>query len=473
MDYEKLYIGGQWVDSASGEWIEVENPATRTKIARVPAGCPEDADRAVKSAFGAFPAWAATPLAERVRLMTRFLEEFEALQDACSDALISELGSPREFTRTGQIGVQVARIRSYIELAPKVPLEEKFPLSTIVREPLGVVACITPWNYPVGQVIQKVVPAMLMGNTVVLKPSQHTPLSLYWFTEAMHRAGFPAGVYNMVTGRGGEIGDALSSHPDVAMVSFTGSTTGGIAVARRALETVKRVSLELGGKSPYVILPGLSDYRPAIKKCLDLVFLNSGQTCTAFSRLIIPKSEQEAILPVLREMAAAYTVGDPLDESSKLGPVSSLRQFEKIRSYVKKGIEEGATLFYGSVPGDGADGYWVSPVIFTGVDSSMTIARDEIFGPVLCVLTYDDVDEAVKIANDTLYGLNAGVFGPDRGQAIAVARRIQAGNVYVNDSPRDLTAPFGGYRQSGLGREGGVFGLLEFTQPKAIFDVCK
>ena len=310
---------------------------------------------------------------------------------------------------------------------------------------------------------------MLMGNTVILKPSQHTPLSAYWLAEAFEKAGFPQGVFNMITGRGGEVGNAMSTHPLVDMISFTGSTTGGITVSQQALNSVKRISLELGGKSPYVILKG-ADYDKAIHNCFNSIFLNSGQTCTAFSRLLIPESEKDIIEKKLIKIAEEYTTGDPNDSHTKLGPVSSKQQFNKIKSYIEKGIKEGAHLLVGHIPEEPTTGYYISPVIFSDVKNDMDIAKDEIFGPVLCVITYKDEEDAIQIANDTAYGLNAGVYGPDKESAIRIAKCIAAGNVYINDSPRDTAAPFGGYKKSGIGREGGIYGMIEFTQQKALFD---
>ena len=365
------------------------------------------------------------------------------------------------------------RTRSYIDLAPKVPLVEKMAYSTTYREPVGVIGCITPWNYPLGQVIQKIVPALLMGNTVILKPSQHTPLSSYYLAEAFEKAGFPKGVFNLITGRGGEVGNALSSHPLVDMISFTGSTSGGVTVGKKALESVKHISLELGGKSPYVILPAKDhDYTEPIHLCFNSIFLNSGQTCTAFSRLLIPAEEKETIEKQLTEIAREYTVGSPESHEVKLGPVSSLQQYKKISEYIRKGMDEGARLLLGGLPDSPDKGYYIKPTIFTDVKNDMTIAQDEIFGPVLCVITYRDEDDAISIANDVRYGLNAGVYGP-KDKAIAMAHRIQAGNVYINASPRDTAAPFGGYKESGIGREGGIYGMLEFTQQKALFDTGK
>lgn len=471
MNFEKIYINGQWVPGSTGQFIDVENPATREIFAKVPAGNAKDVDAAAKAAHRALPVWSATPLEERISLMKRFLEIFSSQEDELIDITVKELGSPYTFTKTAQVEYQYTRTQSYIDLAPKVPLVEHMAASTVYREPVGVIGCITPWNYPLGQVIQKVIPALLMGNTVILKPSQHTPLSSYWLADAFEKANFPKGVFNLVTGRGGEVGDAMATHPLINMISFTGSTSGGINVGKNALTGLKHISLELGGKSPYIILKG-SNHEEAIRLCFNSIFLNSGQTCTAFSRLLIPKSEQSVIEKKLIEIAKEYTPGNPEDPSTKLGPLASLRQYEKVKSYIESGIQEGAHLLYGTVPENSNKGYYISPAIFTCVTSEMSIARDEIFGPVLCVFPYETEEEAIRIANDTSYGLNAGVYG-EKEKAIAIAKKIEAGNIYINASPRDTSAPFGGYKQSGLGREGGIYGMIEFTQQKALFDTGK
>lgn len=471
MNFEKIYINGQWVPGSTGQFIDVENPATREIFAKVPAGNAKDVDAAAKAAHRALPVWSATPLEERISLMKRFLEIFRSQEDELINITVKELGSPYTFTKTAQVEYQYTRTQSYIDLASKVPLVEHMAASTVYREPVGVIGCITPWNYPLGQVIQKVIPALLMGNTVILKPSQHTPLSSYWLADAFEKANFPKGVFNLVTGRGGEVGDAMATHPLINMISFTGSTSGGINVGKNALTGLKHISLELGGKSPYIILKG-SNHEEAIRLCFNSIFLNSGQTCTAFSRLLIPKSEQSVIEKKLIEIAKEYTTGNPEDSSTKLGPLASLRQYEKVKSYIESGIQEGARLLYGTVPENSNNGYYISPTIFTCVTSEMSIVRDEIFGPVLCVFPYETEEEAIRIANDTRYGLNAGVYG-EKEKAIAVAKKIEAGNIYINASPRDTSAPFGGYKQSGLGREGGIYGMIEFTQQKALFDTGK
>ncbi len=466
--FGRHYIGGVWREPSSPGRIAVTSPVTFERIAEVPDGTPEDADAAVRAARLAQPQWAAVPMGERIALMEKMLGIFRTCADEIVRLEALELGAPVSFSKVSHCEYQFTRTASYIRLAGQIPESVPFEASTVLREPVGVVACITPWNYPLGQVVQKVIPALLMGNTVVLKPSQHTPLTAFLLIEAFDRAGFPAGVINLVSGRGSRLGPVLAAHPLVDMVSFTGSTAVGTELARTALASVKRISLELGGKSPCVWLP-MKDYAPALPGLMNSIFLNSGQTCTALSRLIVPEDDLPAIEAMLREALKRYPVGDPFDPATRIGPVASRAQFDKVSSYIRLGIEEGARLVAGGVPAAPDRGYFIAPTIFSDVRNDMRIAQEEIFGPVLCILTYRTVDEAVAIANDTRYGLNAAVFGP-KAEAVAVARRIRAGNVYVNDGPRDVTAPFGGYKASGIGREGGIHGLMEFTQLKAIFD---
>lgn len=468
MNFKMLYIDGAWTPGASGAYIDVENPANKKIFACVPAGNDADVDRAAKAAAAALPVWAATSLSERTEYMKKMLTHVKEMEPQLINCIIKELGAPVSFAAASHVRYQYVRTQSYIDLAAGLPLVETLPQSTVYREPVGVVGCITPWNYPLGQIIQKVVPAILVGNTVVLKPSQHTPLAAYYLTEAFHKAGFPPGVFNLVTGRGSQIGNAMCGHPLINMISFTGSTEAGVGVAQRALATMKRISMELGGKSPCVILKG-ADYEGAVRMCLDSIFLNSGQTCTALSRLVVPKDDKETVERLLLQLLPEYVVGDPNDPAVKVGPVASEHQFQTVCSYIQKGIDEGATLLAGGLPPAPETGYYVYPTIFTDVTKDMTIAREEIFGPVLCVLTYDTEEEAAAIANDTPYGLNAAVWGPKE-QAVATARCIRSGNVYINDGPRDVTAPFGGFKHSGIGREGGMDGMLEFTEPQALFD---
>lgn len=470
--FTNQFIGGEWTASSSPSRIAVENPATLEKFAEIPDGTVEDIDRAVDAAYESLPAWRVTPLKKRRALMQRFLEHFKAMRQAIIDLEAAELGAPIAFGANAHCDYQFVRIQSYIDEVEKVVFEEPFEHSTVIREPVGVVGCITPWNYPIGQIVQKVIPALLTGNTVVLKPSQSTPLTACLMMEAFRLADFPKGVVNLVSGRGSRAGAELALNPKVAMISFTGSTAVGVSLSQQALKTVKRISLELGGKSPCVWLPDLPDYRAAVKPLFNSIFLNSGQTCTALSRLIVPKARLAEVEKLLLDHLKDYPVGDPFDPKVLIGPMASRQQFETVKSYIELGVKEGARLLAGSIPeepGAHEKGWFIQPTIFTNVKNDMRIAREEIFGPVLCVIAYDTVDEAVAIANDTPYGLNAMVVGP-KAEAQAVARRINAGNVYINDAPRDVTAPFGGYGASGIGREGGRYGLMEFTQLKAVFD---
>lgn len=466
--FDRLFIGGAWVKPAGNNVIALENPATREVFAHVPDGTPADAEAAIEAAAAAQPAWAATPLSKRVLLMRKALEIFKTYRDEIIRLEALELGAPVSYSASAHCDYQFTRIESYIRETENVALQESFELSTVTREPIGIVACITPWNYPLGQVVQKIIPALLMGNTVALKPSQHTPLTSYLLVDSLDRAGFPAGTVNLVTGRGSKLGDTFATHPLVDMISFTGSTAVGIKLSQKALQSLKRISLELGGKSPFVWLPS-ADYEPAVNQLFSSVFYNSGQTCTALTRLIVPEADLDRVKELLMRRIPELTVGDPFDPKTKIGPMASKAQYEKVLSYIELGQKEGAKLLTGGAAPEAGVGYYIKPTIFTDVTNDMRIAREEIFGPVLCVLTYKTVDEAVAIANDTPYGLNAAVFG-ERKAALAVAKRIKAGNVYVNGGPRDVTAPFGGYKQSGIGREGGRYGLMEFTQLKATFD---
>lgn len=466
--FEQNFINGKWCRPASNAWLDVINPATLEHFARVPDSSTEDADAAVRAAHAALPDWSATPLSLRIALMKKMLAEFKKSHDEIILLEARELGAPVSFGKISHCEYQFTRIESYIAVAETLKFQTQFAKSTVLREPVGVVACITPWNYPLGQIVQKVIPALLAGNTVVMKPSQHTPLTAVLMTEAFERAGFPAGVVNLVSGRGSKLGDTLGTHPLVDMVSFTGSTPVGIALAQKALTSVKRISLELGGKSPYIWLPS-EDYSKALAKLFSSIFLNSGQTCTALSRLLVPAKDLEKVKRLILEHIGELTVGNPEDPSVKIGPVATKQQFEKISEYIRLGLKEGAKLLTGGVPEEPKHGYYIAPTVFYDVKNTMRIAREEIFGPVLCIITYETVDEAVEIANDTIYGLNAAVFGK-KDEAFAVARRIKSGNVYINDAGRDVTAPFGGYKQSGIGREGGIEGLKEFTQLKAVYD---
>ncbi|ETJ15625.1 MAG: aldehyde dehydrogenase family protein [Negativicoccus succinicivorans] len=468
MNFERLYINGEWVSPQSTERIKVENPASMYRFAAVPVATDTEVDAACRAAADAAWRWQESPLAARLTICEKMLAQLLTRKAEIVDIEIQELGAPSQMAEKVHFDFQVERMRTFMRLAQEIEFREELEHSTLYREPVGVVAAITPWNYPLGQVVQKIMPAILMGNTVILKPSQHTPLSVYYLVDAFHQAGLPKGVLNLVTGRGGDVGNVLASHPLVDMVSFTGSTTGGIEVGKHGLDSVKKIHLELGGKSPCVILPD-ADIDQAIRACFNSLLLNCGQTCSALSRLLIPEDQKEAIETRLVEILQEYPVGDPREEGTKIGPLASEKQFTKVKKYIETGLAEGARMLTGSVPTEPIGGYYVQPVIFTDVTNDMQIAQEEIFGPVLCVITYKDLPDALHIANDTIYGLNAAVHGPFD-EAVAFARRIKSGNVYINDSARDVTAPFGGYKMSGIGREGGIEGILEFTQSKVLFD---
>lgn len=466
MNYENIFINGEWVKPDSTEKIEVENPANKEIIGCVPACNETDVNKAVNAAKDALYSWQFTDVKERITLVEELLKELEKRKNHMADTIVKELGSPRDFAKNSQVVPYLSGIKSFIEVMKKYDLEEEHKGYTILKEPVGVVGAITPWNYPLGQITKKVIPALLTGCTVVLKPSQQTPLVSYILAEAIEKVGFPKGVFNLVPGKGADVGTPLADNKDVDMISFTGSTKGGREVSKRAVDDIKRITLELGGKSPAIVLKD-ADIDLALNKVLDRMYLNTGQTCSALSRLIIPKEDKEKVEEKLIEMTKKYKFGNPNDEGVDVGPLSSKKQFDKVKSYIEKGIEEGATMLLGEVPSE-SEGYYVSPVVFTDVKNDMEIAQEEIFGPVLCVITYEDVDEAIEIANDTLYGLSAGVFGPDD-EASEVSKKIKAGNVSINNRSSTSKSPFGGYKHSGFGREGGVHGIEEYLEIKAVF----
>lgn len=472
MNFEYLYIDGEWVSSASGEVIEVEDPATREIFGTVPAGNWIDVDLAVKAAKKAFSSWRKESLSHRIKVMHRALEVLKENRYELVAIEVRELGAPLRWAERAHVNGPIARFESYLHLMEKVPFEVQLNHSKVLREPVGVIGCLTPWNYPLGQVMQKIVPAILCGNTVVLKPSQLAPLSAMILAEAFHEAGLPPGVFNLVTGRGAEVGNALAVHPEVDMISFTGSTKGGAEVGKLAMETIKKVALELGGKSANIILEG-ADLTKAVKFGLSSCFDNTGQTCAALTRMLVPRGRVSEVEAEILAQLPKYRVGMPSLETSRIGPLISLKQYEKVRFYVQKGLEEGAVLLTGEVPpeieNNPKKGYFVKPCVFTNVSNHMRIAREEIFGPVMCLIPYDSVEEAIAIANDSPYGLSGAVYGPAK-EALEVAKALRTGTVYINESKRDIEAPFGGYKQSGIGREGGLFGIEEFLEIKAVFD---
>ncbi|MBI2313246.1 MAG: aldehyde dehydrogenase family protein [Betaproteobacteria bacterium] len=466
---DKLYINGQWVESAGDNLIEVMNAATEDVIGHIPEGTEEDANKAVIAARLAFDAWAATPVAERANFLDKLHAGLKARGDDIARVITAEVGMPFKLSQRIQAGSPIANMALYAKLAREYPFEEKIGNSLVVREPVGVVACITPWNYPLHQVVAKVAPALAAGNTVVLKPSEVAPFSAFILADVAHEAGLPPGVFNLVTGYGPIVGEALVRHAQVDMISFTGSTRAGKRISELAALTVKRVALELGGKSAAVLLDD-ADFAAAVKGTLGACFLNSGQTCTAHTRMLIPEDRYEEVRQLAIDAAKTFAPGDPMDDRTRLGPLASAAQRDRVRDYIFRGIEEGAELVTGGpeAPKGLDKGYYVQPTVFGRVDPDGTIAQEEIFGPVLSIIGYKDEDDAVRIANNTVYGLAGAVWSKDEARALGVARRMRTGQVDINGAPFNLYAPFGGYRQSGNGRELGRFGLEEFTELKAM-----
>ncbi len=466
---DKLYINGQWVAASGSDVFEVVNPATEEIIGTVPAAGQADADAAVLAARSAFDAWSATLPAERAEWLEKIHAELKNRAGEMTELITAELGMPLKLTKMIQVGLPIVTLESYVRLARTFPFEEEIGNSLVVKEAAGVVVAITPWNYPLHQIIAKVAPALAAGCTIVLKPSEVTPLNAFLLADIIDRVGLPAGVFNLVSGSGPVVGERLASHADVDLVSFTGSTRAGKRVAELASAGVKRVALELGGKSPSLILDD-ADLTEAVKGTVKACFLNSGQTCSAWTRMLVPEDRYEEAAKIAVEAAGKFTPGDPRDEKTRLGPLVSKRQHERVKEYIRVGIREGAELLLGGAdaPAGLERGYFVSPTVFGRVMPEMTIAREEIFGPVLAIQTYRTENEGVALANDTIYGLAAGVWSGDVKRAMAVARRLRAGQVDINGAPYNTEAPFGGYRQSGYGREMGCYGLEEFLEIKAI-----
>ncbi|TXJ71526.1 aldehyde dehydrogenase family protein [Streptomyces lavendulae] len=457
--HDGLYIDGGWCPAARpDEVIEVVNPADEQVIARVPAAGPDDVDAAVRAARAALPGWAATPPAERATRLAALRDALAARKDEIAETVTAELGSPPAFSEAVHAGLPIAVAGTYAELAATRPFEEKVGNSTVLHEPVGVVGAITPWNYPLHQIVAKVAPALAAGCTVVLKPAEDTPLTAQLFAEAVHEAGVPAGVFNLVTGLGPVAGQALAEHPDVDLVSFTGSTAVGRRIGALAGGAVKRVALELGGKSANVILPS-ADLAKAVNVGVANVMSNSGQTCSAWTRMLVHRDRYEEAVELAAAAAAKY--GD------RIGPLVNAKQRERVRGYIEQGVAEGARLVAGGPEAPREKGYFVSPTVFADVTPGMTIAQEEIFGPVLSVLAYDDEEDALRIANGTVYGLAGAVWAGDEDEAVAFARRMDTGQVDINGGRFNPRAPFGGYKQSGVGRELGGHGLDEYLQTKS------
>ncbi|MGV9811206.1 aldehyde dehydrogenase family protein [Streptomyces cellulosae] len=457
--YDGMYIDGAWRPAAGRDVIEVVGPADEQVIATVPAGTVEDVDAAVRAARAALPAWAATPPAERAARLAALRDQLHARRDEIAATVTAELGAPERLSQTVHAGVPVAVAGSYAELASTYEFEEKIGNSTVFHEPVGVVGAITPWNYPLHQIVAKAAPALAAGCTIVVKPAENTPLVARIFAECVHEAGVPAGVFNLVTGLGPVAGQALAEHPDVDLLSFTGSTAVGRRIGAIAAGMVMRVALELGGKSANVILPS-ADLARAVNVGVANVMSNSGQTCSAWTRMLVHRDQYDEAVELAAAAAAKY--GD------RIGPLVSARQRDRVRGYIEKGVAEGARLVAGGPEAPRPQGWYVSPTVLADVTPEMTVAQEEIFGPVLCVLPYEDEEDALRIANGTVYGLAGAVWAGDEAEAVAFARRMDTGQVDINGGRFNPLAPFGGYKQSGVGRELGVHGLTEYLQTKSL-----
>jgi aldehyde dehydrogenase (NAD+) len=468
-EYLDFYINGAWVDPAKPSTIDVINPATEEVFTKISAGSAADVDKAVAAARAAFPAFSQTSKADRVKLLKRIIEVYGRRMEDIAQAVSAEMGAPITLARQAQAGAGYAHLAATCKALEEMEFEEQRGTTRIVREPIGVVGLITPWNWPLNQIAAKVAPALAAGCTIVLKPSEVAPISGAIFAEVLHEAGVPAGVFNLVNGDGISVGQVMAAHPDVDMISFTGSTRAGIIVAKTAADTVKRVSQELGGKSPNIILAD-ADFEPAITRGVYGCLNNSGQSCNAPTRMLVPVERHEEALKIAKTAAEMHKTGDPRQEATMLGPVVSELQFKKIQALIEVGIKEGAALVTGGTGRpEGLDrGYYVKPTIFGGVRNDMAIAREEIFGPVLTILPYKTEEEAIAIANDTVYGLSASVESQDMAHALRVARQIRAGQVRIKSTAWDVAAPFGGYKQSGNGREFADFGIHEFLEVKAV-----
>ncbi|HTB30000.1 MAG TPA: aldehyde dehydrogenase family protein [Steroidobacteraceae bacterium] len=471
-DNRQFYIDGAWVDPAEPKEFQVINPATETVAGLISMGGPKDVEHAVAAARRAFDGFSRTSPAERLALMERILVAYKAHYDAIAEAISTEMGAPVTLAKGSQTRIGVGHISAMIEVLKTFKFEEQRGSVRLVQEPVGVCALITPWNWPMNQVAAKVVPALAAGCTMVLKPSEYSPFSAVLWAKVMHEAGVPKGVFNLINGDGPNVGAPLSSHPEIDMVSFTGSTRAGTEVAKSAAASVKRVHQELGGKSPNVLLDD-ADFERAVKKSVLHVFQNSGQSCNAPTRMLVPASRLAEVEAIARRVTAEVVVGDPSSEATSVGPLVSKVQFDRVERYIEKGIAEGAKLVAGGAgrPEGLSIGYYVKPTVFSNVRNDMTIAREEIFGPVLCILPYENEEQAIAIANDTPYGLAAYVWSKDPKRAGRVGARIRAGQVALNGASGDMQTPFGGFKMSGNGREYGEFGLRDFLEVKAVIGV--
>ena len=467
---EKLdfYINGAWVKPSRSKTLDVINPATEEPVAKISLGSEVDVNLAVSAAKSAFDSYSQTPVAQRIELLTTIREIYKRRIDDVADAIQTEMGAPTSLARGAQAMVGLGHLKAAIRSLSNHEFEFKHGEFLIRHEPIGVCGLITPWNWPVNQVVSKLAPCIAAGCTAVLKPSEIAPLSSMVIAEILHEANVPAGVFNLVNGLGPEVGEAMSSHPDIDMMSFTGSTRGGVAVAKASADSVKRVSQELGGKSANIVLDD-ADIEKAVSAGVSSCFLNTGQSCNAPTRMLVSSKNYDKAVEVAANTANAMKVGDPFDADTKMGPISNKTQYEKVQRMIQIGIDEGATLSAGGVglPDGCESGYYVKPTIFSDVTNDMTIAREEIFGPVLCLIKYETEEEAIEIANDTPYGL-AGYVQGEQAHAVEVASKIRAGQVTINKGARVRSAPFGGYGSSGNGREHGTHGLEECLETKAV-----
>jgi acyl-CoA reductase-like NAD-dependent aldehyde dehydrogenase len=470
--YDKFYINGQWVASQGTSSIDVFDSITEEVMATVPEGTAKDVADAARAARAAFDSWSTLPAEERAKYMNRIGDALAGRIDEISSAISRETGMNKMLSQLVQVGLPINSFKTAAALAESFNFSKEIGSSLVVREPIGVVGCITPWNYPLHQIAAKVAYAMAAGCTVVLKPSEVAPIDAFMLAEIIHEVGLPAGVFNLVTGTGPVVGEAISASEDIDMVSFTGSTRAGRRVMQVGAETIKKISLELGGKSANIICDDLDaeNFGKAVMGGVGKAFLNSGQTCSALTRMLVPRTRLAEAETAAAAVAEGMKVGDPFAEGTNLGPLASSAQRDRVQMYINKGIEEGATLIAGGLgaPEGLTTGFYVKPTVFSNVTNDMTIAQEEIFGPVLCILPYDTLDEAVEIANGTVYGLAGAVFSADKDKAIAIARRMKTGQVEVNGGAFNPNAPFGGYKQSGIGRELGEYGFEEFLEIKSL-----
>lgn len=465
---DQFYIDGAWVQSISSQTMPILNPATNTQIGTLTLGNKEDVNRAVTAAKTAFETYAMTPKVERIALLYRLLDISRERQEELAQAISTEMGAPITMARNAQADCAIGHLEGFIKALESQEESEELENGDILsREPIGVCGLITPWNWPINQIALKVIPALAVGSTCILKPSEHTPLSARIYAQMIHDAGFPAGVFNMVYGDGPTVGSALSKHKDIAMMSFTGSTRAGTIVTKEAADTLKRVTLELGGKSPNVIFADC-DLSKAIENGVNSCFYNTGQSCNAPTRMLIERSCYDKALVLAKAAAEAQKVGDPKQEGDHIGPLFDEIQYKRVQTLIKAGIDEGATLLTGGIgkPEGFEAGWFVKPTIFADVHNQMRIAREEVFGPVLVMIPFENEEQAIHIANDTNYGLDAYVYTGNKARALRVTRRLHAGGIHINGVGTDYGSPFGGYKQSGNGREGGIWGLEDYQEIK-------